>query len=187
VLLLLAVAVVTGATLVRGLLDDEHDPGDPLGVGGTVSETLRPRTADDDLRGASLATIQARGGDFLEASKRSRKVFETPLGEAVYVVPGVEAGTFSVVLGADVKRYDAPLSRSRPVTVAWRQAAPGDSVEAFGLAIDEVVSIDVVLDGRAHAASLEDNGWWWIAPDTKTSPADATIVVRLEDGSVIEL
>jgi hypothetical protein len=187
VLLLLAVAVVTGATLARGITDDEHDSGDPLGVGGTVSETLRPRTADDDLRGAALATIQASGGDFLEASKRSRKVFETPGGEVVYVVPGVEAGTYSVVLGAAVRRYHDPLSASRPVTVAWRQAAAGEPFEAFGLAVDEVVSVDVVLHGKTYPAMLADNGWWWIAPDGKTTPMDASIVVRLEDGSEVDL
>lgn len=112
-----------------------------------------------------------------------------------------------LVDSGDVRAYVYPTAKARACYVAvdgagtcvhaftpkepvsWAQwdadGAGSEPPQVVGFAADQVTGIDVVIDGKAHAIKVKDNGFYAAAPSG--SHGIDFLIVHLSDGSTVRV
>jgi hypothetical protein len=148
-----------------------------------VAAINRARVPADTLTPAALATAEKMAGSLpAGAESRSMQVFSSPPSGPVYALPA--ANGFAIVTGAGGGTVAGTLSDGNPIAggVVYSSGSPG---WLFGVASNDVASIDVIIGQATYKATLVGNGYYWVAPDASTDIRSATLLTHLKDGSVV--
>ncbi len=149
-----------------------------------VSAINRDRTADDALTGKAAHT--AGGLVPADGQTRSMRVATSPVCGPLYVLPAAHA--FVLVsgggkLGAFGESVPGALGEHDPAAGAIL-ASSDDAQGVCGIAIDDVVAVDVVAGNGTYPATLAANGYYWLAPRSLATHA-LSLRVHLKDGSIV--
>lgn len=147
---------------------------DPAAVQNLADDVGRVPTGETNGAGAPL-TDQARdlvrnvgtSGDTLAA-------FPTTSGEVCYEVEG--NGSCGFVDGR------APYGAGIAFSMLWDRNT--GETRVFGVAADQVKSVDVEIAGVEHPAVLDNNGFYYQLPDGVPDTAVQQILATWTDGSV---
>jgi hypothetical protein len=153
-------------------------------LSGSVAAINHARDANDALTPAVAATV-AKLSDELpaNAAQASKKVFTAGISGPVYVVPAKDG--FALVTAGGGGIIPGRLSDSNPVAggAVYTTGSPG---WLFGIAEDNVTSIDVLVGSSSYKASLVHNGYYWVAPSSDVDVRSASLVVHLKSGAVVK-
>lgn len=159
-----------------------------------------PRRHQDDLPAADTAIAQnlATGATHIDRGlrpgtlqfDRSRRLLSTASGDTVYAVPTSDGAVcyFADRAGAGcVASFDDLPSR-----IAWFAGDPdklgaGEPASVGGIVPDDVVGIQVVVDGIPHDATLENNAFFYRLEDSAAWPGELDVTYADGRHDVVEI
>lgn len=154
----------------------------------SISAIDRPRTSADQLP-PSLASVfatmagTANGAD-PGAAELALKVFSAPGPGAVFVAPVPEGFAFLSEAGGG-GAIRGVLGDTNPIAGGVFDAGPNTRAVAWGIAIDSVVRVEIVVGDKVYEAEMLKNGYVWTAPDDKLDLDRFIMKAYLDDGTVV--
>lgn len=168
---------------------DEVQPPQPMaGSFDTLKANLsaidRPRTADDKIVGPATQGLDVAGITSSEANE-SYKVFDAEPVGSVYVVPTSEG--FALITDTNAARIGGTLGRDNPIAGGLNQTEDGIAY-TWGIAIDDVVGVDMIVGEAVLKATMVKNGFYWVAPEgLREKLAGLRMIAHLDDGTAIAM
>ena len=159
-------------------------------LSSVMSRFAGPRTAADDLDASASKAYDGLifGDTRLQKSdaRLSRHLINAPTG-GVFVIPN--AGGMITLAASNYAAATRILpSSEHPVVFGAQYKEFGTSpLLLFGVAIDDVASIDVAVDGQITTAALSKDGWYWQADDPAVTLDEVTVVAQLKDGTSVDV
>lgn len=157
----------TFADLARNIAAINHTRG--------TEDALTPQAAETATKFATQLPV--------DAQDRSMKVFTTPRSGPVYLLPA-NAG-FAIITASGGGIVPGTLGPTNPAAggTIYASDAPG---WVFGVASNDVTAVDVTVGTELFHATMFPNGYYWTAPNASVDVRNATLLVHLKDGSVVE-
>ena len=196
ILIVAGVGASIAVATLRGPRAATQDPTLVEGGFGTLATVVRaidrernPDDAISDELASHLENLISTGVITRDAINLSRRVFEAPEIGPVYVLPS-DTG-FVVVSSYGIMSVIGGLGSTNPVAGFFGQGDlatdPPGLAYTYGVAMDDVEGVDVVYQDRVFPATMVENGYVWISPDSEMQIDSLHLQVRLSDGSIINM
>lgn len=178
-------AVVVSASLAQGETrgaDPQVTPGSFADLSANVSAISGAQTSADVLT-KRLARAAETMGVSAEARSQARKVFESAPTGPVFVMPA--NGGLAFLTGEVGGVLEGSLTAANPVFGGAVEPGVGEASYVWGVAVDGVLGVDVIVNDKSFPATMVPNGFYWVALDDAGTLEGLRLDVQLEDGTTI--
>jgi hypothetical protein len=158
-------------------------PGSFADLQSSVAAVNRPRGPKDGLTPLAEKVVAIIGAA-PNARATSMKVFETKEIGPVFIVPTNQG--FTVISESSIGTVEGTLGDGNPI-VGGLVEPEGQPAYLWGIAIDDVIGVDIAVGDATSAATMVQNGFYWIAPSEIKSVKGLTLRVHLADGTTVAM
>lgn len=179
VMLLAAGGAIGGVLATRS---SSPQPGTYADLKTRVNALDRARQSTDDAPPGFADRLRSAGASEDEVRSAMKVADIDGLGP-IYIAPA--DGGFVVVTKESGGRVGGTLGPNNP-SVGGLEETEGQPPRVWGVVIDDVVGLDVVVNDQSYPAKIEDNAFLWTGPQELAGNVKSFhVVMHLKDGSSV--